>query len=128
MHAQEPADPLDLLSGGARVLRRGRERFLAIHAVSVAIEDDRVLEIEAGDAGLQQIIYLGGLGDDFDTLSPHLRSRRQVEGLLGANPDPDEEEVRRALAGNLCRCTGFETIVQAVAVEAAARRRAAAPE
>jgi uncharacterized protein YbjT (DUF2867 family) len=42
----------------------------------------------AGHAGLQQIIYLGGLGDDFDTLSPHLRSRRQVEGLLGEGGVP----------------------------------------
>jgi uncharacterized protein YbjT (DUF2867 family) len=42
----------------------------------------------AGDAGLRQIIYLGGLGNDFDTLSPHLRSRRQVEGLLGEGGVP----------------------------------------
>ena len=35
-------------------------------------------------AGLQRIIYLGGLGDDKDTLSAHLRSRRKVEKLLGA--------------------------------------------
>ena len=34
-------------------------------------------------AGLQRIIYLGGLGDDKDTLSAHLRSRREVEKLLG---------------------------------------------
>jgi uncharacterized protein YbjT (DUF2867 family) len=40
---------------------------------------------EAGArAGLQQIIYLGGLGDDKDTLSAHLRSRREVEKLLGS--------------------------------------------
>lgn len=38
----------------------------------------------AADAGLRRIIYLGGLGDDTDRLSAHLRSRRQVEGLLGA--------------------------------------------
>lgn len=36
----------------------------------------------AADAGVDQIIYLGGLGDDQDDLSAHLRSRRQVEGLL----------------------------------------------
>lgn len=34
-------------------------------------------------AGLERIVYLGGLGDDSDTLSAHLRSRRQVEHLLG---------------------------------------------
>ena len=42
----------------------------------------------AGDAGLEQIIYLGGLGRDFDTLSAHLRSRREVEGLLAAGGVP----------------------------------------
>lgn len=34
-------------------------------------------------AGVKRIVYLGGLGDDGDDLSPHLRSRRQVEKLLG---------------------------------------------
>ena len=38
----------------------------------------------AADAGVQQIVYLGGLGSDSDQLSKHLRSRREVEGLLGA--------------------------------------------
>ena len=36
----------------------------------------------AAEAGVRQIVYLGGLGDDDGELSPHLRSRRQVEGLL----------------------------------------------
>ena len=34
--------------------------------------------------------------------------------LLARNPDPSEEEVREALAGNLCRCTGYHNIVKAV--------------
>ena len=34
--------------------------------------------------------------------------------LLNKNPDPSEEEVRDALAGNLCRCTGYHNIVKAV--------------
>lgn len=38
----------------------------------------------AADAGVEQIIYLGGLGSDSDDLSEHLRSRREVEGLLGS--------------------------------------------
>ena len=37
----------------------------------------------AAGAGLDRIIYLGGLGDDADDLSAHLRSRREVESLLG---------------------------------------------
>ena len=39
--------------------------------------------------------------------------------LLEENPSPSEEEIRRALEGNLCRCTGYHNIVRAV--EAAAR-------
>ncbi len=34
--------------------------------------------------------------------------------LLGANPMPSEAEIRRALSGNLCRCTGYQKIVEAV--------------
>ncbi|WP_091544169.1 NAD(P)H-binding protein [Modestobacter sp. DSM 44400] len=37
----------------------------------------------AADAGVRRIVYLGGLGEDSDDLSAHLRSRRQVEELLG---------------------------------------------
>jgi uncharacterized protein YbjT (DUF2867 family) len=42
----------------------------------------------AARAGLHRIIYLGGLGDDADDLSAHLRSRREVEQLLGAGGVP----------------------------------------
>jgi len=42
----------------------------------------------AADAGVRRIVYLGGLGDDSEGLSPHLRSRRQVEQLLGATGVP----------------------------------------
>ena len=42
----------------------------------------------AARAGLHRIIYLGGLGDDADNLSAHLRSRREVESLLGAGGVP----------------------------------------
>ena len=46
--------------------------------------------------------------------------------LLNANPDPTEDEVRFALSGNLCRCTGYQNIVKAV-LWAAAKERGAAP-
>lgn len=42
--------------------------------------------------------------------------------LLRNNPTPSEEEIRRALSGNLCRCTGYQSIVRAV-TEAARRLR-----
>ncbi|MCZ2847994.1 NAD(P)H-binding protein [Modestobacter sp. VKM Ac-2978] len=42
----------------------------------------------AADAGVRRIVYLGGLGSDSDDLSAHLRSRRQVERLLGETGVP----------------------------------------
>ena len=42
----------------------------------------------AGRAGLQRIVYLGGLGEESDALSPHLRSRRQVEQILAESSVP----------------------------------------
>lgn len=43
---------------------------------------------QAARAGVRRIIYLGGLGAEQDTLSPHLRSRRAVESLLGVGGVP----------------------------------------
>ena len=40
--------------------------------------------------------------------------------LLEENPSPSEEEIRHALEGNLCRCTGYQNIVKAVKAAAAA--------
>ncbi len=45
-----------------------------------------------------------------------------AKALLEANPDPTEEQVRYALAGNLCRCTGYDKIVRAVLDAGAAIR------
>jgi carbon-monoxide dehydrogenase small subunit len=47
------------------------------------------------------------------------------EALLHKNPRPSEEEVRYWLAGNLCRCTGYDKIVRAVLETAADMREAA---
>jgi carbon-monoxide dehydrogenase small subunit len=43
--------------------------------------------------------------------------------LLEDNPQPDAAEIRRALAGNLCRCTGYAKIVEAVRAAARQMRR-----
>jgi aerobic-type carbon monoxide dehydrogenase small subunit (CoxS/CutS family) len=47
-------------------------------------------------------------------------------GLLSEDPDPDERQVRHALEGNLCRCTGYHNIVKAVLAAAEELRSAAA--
>ncbi len=43
--------------------------------------------------------------------------------LLEENPNPTEEEIRYGIAGNLCRCTGYTTMVAAIAETAAAARK-----
>ncbi|CAL8980473.1 Nicotinate dehydrogenase small FeS subunit [Rhodoplanes serenus] len=48
-----------------------------------------------------------------------------AKALLDRHPDPSEEDIRFGLAGNICRCTGYTKIVEAV--KDAARRLAAAP-
>jgi xanthine dehydrogenase molybdenum-binding subunit len=50
------------------------------------------------------------------------------EGLLAKNPSPSREEIARALAGNLCRCTGYLKIVDAVELVARSRAGEAMPE
>ena len=42
--------------------------------------------------------------------------------LLDENPAPDDQQIRQAIAGNLCRCTGYTKIVDAVKMAAATRR------
>ncbi len=45
--------------------------------------------------------------------------------FLQENPDPSEAEIREALAGNLCRCTGYQNIVKAVGLAAEKLRQGA---
>ncbi|MEV0600260.1 (2Fe-2S)-binding protein [Streptomyces sp. NPDC050315] len=47
-----------------------------------------------------------------------------AEGFLAERPDASKEEIREVVAANLCRCTGYQTIVEAIDSCAAARRRA----
>jgi aerobic carbon-monoxide dehydrogenase small subunit len=47
-----------------------------------------------------------------------------AKALLKKNPNPSEEEIRYGLAGNLCRCTGYDKIVRAVQAAAADMRSA----
>jgi aerobic-type carbon monoxide dehydrogenase small subunit (CoxS/CutS family) len=47
-----------------------------------------------------------------------------VHAMLHEHPDPSEEEIRHELSGNLCRCTGYQNIVEAVKLAAARMREA----
>jgi carbon-monoxide dehydrogenase small subunit len=82
-----------------------------------------------------EITTVEGLAPSRDALHPLQEAFREAHGLqcgyctpgilmtmvafLTEHPDPSEEEVREALSGNLCRCTGYQKIVEAVLLAAA---------
>ncbi|MEW6751155.1 MAG: (2Fe-2S)-binding protein [Candidatus Latescibacterota bacterium] len=68
----------------------------------------------------QAFIEMGGMQCGFCTPGMIL----SAVALLAENPDPTQAQIRRALAGNLCRCTGYVKIVEAVQEAARAMRRA----
>jgi len=49
-----------------------------------------------------------------------------VKALLDRNPDPTEQDIRSALSGNLCRCTGYNQMYQAVRAAVEAEKKAMA--
>jgi uncharacterized protein YbjT (DUF2867 family) len=75
-------------------LRGCRTAFYLVHSLSsrdferLDAEAARAFAAAAVEAGIEQIVYLGGLGSDDDRLSAHLRSRREVERLLGSTGVP----------------------------------------
>jgi carbon-monoxide dehydrogenase small subunit len=87
-----------------------------------------------------EILTVEGIAPSPDKLHPLQEAFRDNHGLqcgfctpgmlttllefLGDNPDPTEQEVRVAISGNLCRCTGYQGIVLA-ALDAAKRMKAA---
>jgi len=56
----------------------------------------RNFQVAAGEAGLDRVVYLGGLGEEGEDLSAHLQSRREVEEVLGAG-DYDLTSLRAAI-------------------------------
>jgi carbon-monoxide dehydrogenase small subunit len=51
-----------------------------------------------------------------------------VRWLLANNPDPTEEEIREALSSNLCRCTGYSQMYQAIRAVIDAEKKSSTPE
>jgi carbon-monoxide dehydrogenase small subunit len=49
-----------------------------------------------------------------------------IEGFLATTPQPSREQIREVVASNMCRCTGYQTIVDAVA-ECVGERTQAGP-
>ncbi len=85
-----------------------------ILAVSAQGDDIRTIEgvAQNGDLDAVQQAFWDELGFQCGYCTPGMILT--VEELLDENPSPTEEEIRAAIGGNLCRCTGYQNIVTAV--------------
>lgn len=84
---------------------------LAVQADGKRVTTIEGVETETGLHPLQQaFIDHGSIQCGFCTPGMILSAK----SLLEKNPNPDEAQVRRALSGNLCRCTGYQKIVEAI--------------
>jgi carbon-monoxide dehydrogenase small subunit len=95
--------------------------------LAVSVEGREITTVEglAGAGGLSPVQegfhQEHGLQCGFCTPGMMLAST----ALLAENPDPSEEEIRWALSGNICRCTGYQNIVKAVQYASAKMREEA---
>ena len=93
---------------------------LAVEAESAQIETVEGIA-EQGQLDAVQQCFLEGAALQCGICTPGFIVT--AKALLDKNPDPTEQEIRFALAGNLCRCTGYDKIIRAV--QAAAQSRLA---
>lgn len=107
-------------------------------ACTILVDGDAVKSCTmfAVQAAGTEIVTIEGLAEG-DQLHPVQRAFHEQHGLqcgyctpgfvvaavalLRDNPAPSEQEIRHGLEGNLCRCTGYQTIVEAVQAAAAAQ-------
>ena len=101
-----------------------------VHVNGRAVKSCSLLAAHADGADIQTI---EGLADG-DVLHPMQEAFRQHHalqcgfctpgmvmsaiGIVNDNPDPSEKEIREALEGNICRCTGYHNIVEAISAAA----------
>ncbi len=101
--------------GACTVLLDGEPAFSCL-VLAVEADGRDILTIEgvSNNGKLHQIqeafVEIGAIQCGFCTSGMVLTAL----ALLKQNPDPTEDEIRRALSGNLCRCTGYTKIIEAV--------------
>jgi carbon-monoxide dehydrogenase small subunit len=101
--------------GACTVLMNG-EPVNSCMVLAAECDGAEIITVEglAGDKQLDPIqdaiIQAGGVQCGFCTPGILISSR----ALLNRNPDPSEDEIKEALVGNLCRCTGYARIIEAV--------------
>ena len=93
----------------------------------------------AVQAAGREVTTIEGLADDDGTLGPLQQALFESHGFqcgfctpgflmsatayLGSHPDADEREIREALSGNICRCTGYQSIIDGVLLAAERTRQ-----
>ena len=109
--------------GACTVLIDGKPSFSCL-TLAVTARGKNILTIE-GVADVNELhpiqqafVYQGAVQCGFCTPGMILSTK----ALLDENPQPSSDEIKTALAGNLCRCTGYVKIVDAVEAAAAAMR------
>jgi 4-hydroxybenzoyl-CoA reductase subunit gamma len=107
--------------GACTVLVDGEPRLSCI-TLAASIDGRSVETIEAlaqnGRMSRLQAAFHENLGTQCGICTPGMIM--SAEALLRRNPDPSESEIRRALGGNVCRCTGYVKIVESVRCACAA--------
>jgi carbon-monoxide dehydrogenase small subunit len=120
--AKEGCD--DSECGACMVLVDGRPvnscSYLALQAAGREITTVEGLAGPGGELHPLQRAFVEGGGIQCGFCTPGMLI--SAAALLAADPDPSEESIRDALAGNLCRCTGYQPIVRAVQAAASALR------
>ena len=110
-------------------------------ACTVQLDDEPIrscltLAVQADGRSLRTVEGLA-TGDDLHPLQREFQEKHalqcgfctsgflmSLDAFLRDHPDPEEQEIREALAGNICRCTGYEAMVAAVRSAAKAMRDA----
>jgi len=105
----------DSSCGACTVLVNGEPQMSCL-MLAVSHQDEEITTIEGVargreiDAMQQGFVVEGGAQCGFCTPGMILTAKH----LLARNPDPSEEEIKEALSGNLCRCTGYTQILSSV--------------
>ncbi|MBW1839932.1 MAG: (2Fe-2S)-binding protein, partial [Deltaproteobacteria bacterium] len=92
------------------------EAVLACLTLALSVEGKDILTVEGLAKGQElsplqkSFVEHGAIQCGFCTPGMLMSSA----GLLSKNPHPDEGEVKRTISGNLCRCTGYVKIVEAI--------------
>jgi carbon-monoxide dehydrogenase small subunit len=107
--------------GACTVLLNG-EPIRACLAFAVQLNGERITTVEGlanadGSLSILQDSFCAAHAQQCGYCTPGMLISAQH--LLQRNPDPDDGEIRAAISGNLCRCTGYQQIVDAIKLAAA---------